>query len=289
MPFNFEEVIDSLDAVPTEYQTAYTVGADKKFKLQDTFKPFVSAIVGTNVALGKTRTDLGKANKEAADRRGLLKKLEDLATTLNIDYSQAADDGKPALSDAISTFVNDLVTKGTKGGGELKISLDKIKAEYEKRFGDLDTAGKAEKAQMQSALERYLIGQQVTASLAKHGGNVKLLQDIVAKSVKVFKDGEDYVVRVVDADGSARSDGKGGWLSIDDYIGNDLKRNTDYAAAFKSETKSGNGAPATGASRQASNTNVNKQDKGDRSSVSRISAGLAAGQYERGTGRRVGV
>jgi hypothetical protein len=275
MPFNFETDLDTLDAVPAEYQPAYAKAADGKFKIQDSFKPFVAAIVGTNASLGKTTNDLKKSNKEAADRRAMLKHFEDLATSMGIEYN----DEKP-LQDALKGYMDDLATKA-KNGGEVKVDLEKIKKDYEKKHGELSAASQQTIVKMQKTLERYLVGQNITAALAKQKGSIELLEPVIAKNVKVLQEGDDYVVRVVDTEGNARSDGKGGWLSIEDFVG-ELKRQPVYARAFESDAAGGSGSRATGTARAAAAQNVAAQPREGMTANQKIAQGLKKGNAERG-------
>lgn len=273
MPFNFEETVDSIESVPTEYRAAYVQGQDGKFTLQDTFKPFASAIIGTNASLGKTTADLRKANKEAADRRGLLKHFEDLAQSMGVEF----DEQKP-LQDALKAYIEDLAAKA-KNGGEVKVNLDKIRGDYERKYGELDTTSKATIGKMEKTLQKYLVGQQVSAALAKHKGSIELLSPVIERSVKVLVDGEDYVVRVVDSNGDARSDGKGGWLGVEDFVG-ELKRLPAYARAFESEAAGGSGSRPQGSQRGAAAAVTT--GKPNMSATEKIAAGLNKGQAQRG-------
>jgi hypothetical protein len=274
MPFNFEDNLDTLDAVPAEYQAAYTKQTDGKFKIQDPYRPFVAAIVGTNASLGKTINDLKKANKESAERRGMLKHFEDLSTSLGLEVN----DDKP-LQDAIKAYIEDLSTK-VKNGGEVKVNLDRIKADYEKKYGELDTASKTTIGKMEKTLQRYLVGQQIASALAKHKGSEELLEPVVSKHVKVLAEGDDYVVRVVDKDGNARSDGKGGWLGVEEFIA-ELKRQPTYARAFESEATGGSGSVATGARRATATDLKGGGNKGELTANQKIAQGLAKGQAQR--------
>ncbi|MFZ1005534.1 MAG: hypothetical protein WAN65_01775 [Candidatus Sulfotelmatobacter sp.] len=274
--FAFEPALDTLDNVPAEFQPAYVKGADGKFALGEPYKPFANAIVGSNTSLARARADLKNANKESADRRTALKAFEDLAGAVGVTVA----DGK-TLPEAIREHVEDLSTK-VKNGGEIKVNMDNIRRDYEKKVGETKAEADKRVEKMGASLAKHLIGDATTAALAKHGGSIPLLSGVVKSQVKVVTDENgDYVTRVMDSDGNARSNGAGGWLSIDDLVA-ELKRNTEYAAAFKSETGGGSGTPAA---RKQTGTGMRQQDTSKMSATDKIKLGLGKGQFEKNRGR----
>jgi hypothetical protein len=82
----------------------------------------------------------------------------------------------------------------------------------------------------------------------------------------VFKDENgEYTVRVVDAQGDARSDGRGGWMTVRDLV---AEMKTTFPMAFESTTPSGTGTRGTQTDRRPA------AKKDDLTSVQKISEGL---------------
>lgn len=265
----FTDIVDTLDSVPEEYRVAYAANAEGKFALKPEFKPFATAITGLNTTLETTSGHLKTSNKEAADRRVILKSFEDLLTASGV----TVEDGKP-MTDALKAHLDDLTSKA-KNGGELKVNMDAIKRDFERKNKELQDLADGKISKMSASLEKYLVGQQANAALAKAKGSVDLLLPIVRGQVKVIQEGDDYVVRVVDKDGSPRSDGKGGWLDIDGLVA-EMKTQAAYARAFESEAKGGSETRTQ--TRQQQTRVVTDRDK--MTPNQKIAAGLKKGQVE---------
>lgn len=247
--FDFENnlTVEDINTVPEQARPLYTE-KDGKFTLNETLKPFALAYQGQTKALEKGRKDLTAANAESAARRVTKNAVVDFAKQLGLE---TIDEENPLAS--IDTHVKALI-EGSKKGGELKVNLDKIKAESEKRIGEVTAAKDAEVGTMRKTLEKYLVSQAATAALAKHKGNIDLLGDRVQKYVKVVQEGEDYVVRVIDDSGEVRSNGAGGYMDIDGLVA-EMKTKPAYAVAFASEEKGGSGhKPGSGQQQQQRTT-----------------------------------
>lgn len=272
MPWNFEDSVDSIDAVPEEYRPGYAPAQDGKFALKPEFKPFAATILGNVNALTKVRTDLTKSNKESADRRLVIKAFEDLLTASGV----TAEEGKPA-HEALKSHLDDLQSK-VKNGGELKVNLENLRKDFEKQTAAVKTEADGKVTKMTKTLEKHLIGDVSKSALTKYEGNATLLMPAIRDRVKVVADGDDYVVRVVEADGSVRIDTKTGQpMTIEALVG-ELKTNPDYAMAFKSTAAGGSGARA-----QTKQTNVSAAPARDKmNATDKIRAGLNKGQFERG-------
>ncbi len=93
---------------------------------------------------------------------------------------------------------------------------------------------------MRKSLERHLVDAQATAAIATHKGVPDLLLPHVQKHVKVIEDGDNYFVRVVDAKGDPRVNGKGDPLSIEDLV-NEMKSTDIFGRAFEGSGQSGSG------------------------------------------------
>mgnify|MGYP000697542045 FL=1 len=237
--------VDSLDTVPEQFRSLYGAGAGDsagKFVLGESHKGVVEAITGLGKALKaergvsstlKGQKDVGAAVAEA---------LKDFGIT-------DLDTAKAKLAE-----LTDAVAKNS------KVDPAKIKAEIEATFAGERTAFEGKIGKMQTTLDKHLVENAALAALDKHKGSSVLLLPAIKNSVKVVADGEDYVVRVLDADGQYRGDGKGGFMTVEDFV-KELKGNKDYAAAFASDMTGGGGKPPQQQSRQQ------HQQQQDRKSV----------------------
>jgi hypothetical protein len=104
-----------------------------------------------------------------------------------------------------------------------------------------------------SRFHNYLVESQVTAAVANAKGVPALLVSQVTKHVKIVQgeNGEAPTLRVVDAKGQPRFDGKGAPLSIDGFV-EELKSSEEFGRAFE-----GNGASGGGSSTSRLTNGVN--------------------------------
>jgi len=224
MEFDFTTngTVDSLDKVPEQFRPIYSQGQDGKFAINPTMKGIADAITGLNGALKNERksTTTLKGQKDVA---AVIKETFGLDTV-----------------DEVKAKIEELTQQVTE---KSKVDPAKIKADIEKTFNTERDTLKADNAKMQGTLERYLIDAAATGALAEAKGNVKLLLPIIKQQAAVVKDGDDYVVRIKDATGDYRGDGKGGFMSVADLV-KELKASSDYGVAFQSDAPSGSGKPA---------------------------------------------
>lgn len=256
-------IVDDVAVVPEQFRGLYVKDdATGKFKIGDVAKPLVDMYVGVNTSYEKAKKDLATSNNESAARRVAVTGVVELAKKLGIE---GVDETNPAT--ALDTFTTELISK-VKGGKDLTVNLENIKKEYEGKNKAITDAASTAQTKMLGSLQKHMIGSAVNAAMAKHQGNPALLTDMITGRAKVVQDGEEYVVRIMDESGSPRSNGAGGWLDIDGFVG-ELKGNTAYAGAFASEQKGGNGTKP-GASNQKTQTN----NTTEKTAVEKINAGL---------------
>jgi hypothetical protein len=259
--FNANQEVDedTLGKAPEGFRGAYEKGDDGKFRIGDGFKPFVEAITGLNGALGKERglTKNLKGQKDVS---------EQLKETLGFE----------SLEDAKARFdeLNEQVTSAS------KVDPAKIKADIQKTFDGEISKKDAELENMRGTLNRYMVDSAAVSALAEARGNSKLLMPLIREQVELEKDGDDYVVRVKDGQGSYRGDGKGGFMTIQDLVA-EMRASKDYGAAFESDNEGGTG---TGNPRPGAQHRVQTQRRLDRDNMSandRIQAGLEARRNRR--------
>lgn len=256
-------VVESLDAVPEKYRGLY-VEKDGKFVIADAAKSLVGEFTGLHATLADTKSKLTAANGEAASRRVSGQALTDFLKAQGVD-NISADNPMETLETHVTTLV-----EANKTGKQVKIDLDKIKTEAATRIANVTAAAKAENDVMLGALKKHMIGEATARALADAKGNVEVLTPHITSAARVIKEGEDYVVRVVDSGNTMRSNGAGQPMSINDLVA-EMKGNKTFSANFESEQLPGNGAKPNTNTRTPNAAKPGEQGK---SSVDKISSGL---------------
>jgi hypothetical protein len=259
MEFDFAQntTVDSLDTVPENFRGAYVDAGDGKFKVDDRVTGLVGAITGLSGALKKER-----------DTTKTLKGVVPAETVLTQLFGEDVKD-----VDAAKAVIDDYVAKiATKSN----VDPAKIKADIEKGFATERQGYIDKNSKMQGTLEKYLVSNEAATELAAAKGNPVLLGPHIKAVTKVVEENGEYVVRVVDAEGSYRGDGQGGFMGVKGLVA-EMKASKDFAAAFESEQKGGGnqerkqhigaGPGAVNQARQAA-ANANK------SSTDMIASGL---------------
>jgi hypothetical protein len=106
---------------------------------------------------------------------------------------------------------------------------------------------------------------------------VTLLMPQVRQFAKMVKDEStgDYTVRIVDGEGTPRMNGQGGLMTVADLV---KEFKTTFPMAFQSDGKGGSGHQDSGTKKTV------QQKTGEKSSIDKISAGLASGGLVRARG-----
>ena len=200
-----------------------------------------------------------------------------MASSLGLDEH---DDG---VVSAVSSHIADLVGK-VKGGDELRVNLDKIKMDYQRKQDEAIAAKDVDIKDRDRALQKHLISDVATREITNAKGKVNVLMPHVEKRCKVVRDEQgDYVVRVVDAQGDFRSDGAGGWMKVGGLV-EEIKQDPDFGGNFESEIQKG------GSGRDPADRKVNPlQNQGgdDKTSNQKIADGL--NRLVAGGGKRAGI
>jgi hypothetical protein len=247
--------------VPEPYKSYYVVAEGGGYVLDPKVRPLAEAYSGVNKKLGATSKDKTNFSKEAADRRASLNAIKETLTELGIE----AGDDIPAI---LKTKLTELMDQA-RNGKDISVNLEKIKQDHQRRMDETVGLKNKELTAMEASLERHMIGQVAASALAEaktvQNGVDFLMPHIKAKT-KVFKDENgEYTVRVVDAQGDARSDGRGGWMTVRDLV---AEMKTTFPMAFESTTPSGTGTRGTQTDRRPA------AKKDDLTSVQKISEGL---------------
>lgn len=258
MEFNFaaNQTVDSTDTVPEAFRGAYIPGEGDntgKFVLNPAIAGIATAMDGLNGALKKERTTVGEL-KKAKTADAVLKEL-----------------GFESAEDA-TTKIGELRTQVAAKG---QVDPAKIKADIEATFEAERTGFKTQLTEMETTLVEHLVGNVAKSAIAEHKGNELFLMPHIEKAAKVVKDDGTgkYVVRVLDADGQFRGDGKGGFMGVSELVG-EMKANKQFGGAFESDQGGGGGRPGIPPSRGAQQHQQQREQREGRSSTDKIAAGI---------------
>lgn len=255
--FSTNQEIDeeTLGKAPEGYRGAYAKGDDGKYRISDTHKPFVDAIVGLGGAL-KNERNTSKTLKGQKDASAIIKE------TFGLDTVEEVKAKLDELSGQVATAS--------------KVDPAKIKADIEKTFNVALDAEKAKNTAMKSTLNRYMVEAAAVGALSAAKGNAKLLMPIIREHVELVEDGDEYVVRVKDGQGDYRGNGKGGFMSVEELVA-EMRASKDYGAAFESDNGGGTQTQTGQRPGQQQQRQMQRQQgREDMSSGDKIAQGLAA-------------
>lgn len=228
MEFEFlkNPTVDVIDKVPEQFRGFYAEG-EGGYVLQDAFKSTAGAVDGLNKSLKAARRDADEAKRNRPDMTGFTA----IGQLLGLEGDEASS--AESLRGAIEKVISE-----SKDG---KVNWDKMKRDLEQGFNTKLTAKDGELAAMGNTLQKYLVTTAAVQAIAAHKGVPDLLLPHVAARTKVIKDGDDYVVRVVDEAGDPRGNAAGGFMTVEDLV-KELKSSPTFGRAFESESPSGSGA-----------------------------------------------
>jgi DNA-binding transcriptional MerR regulator len=242
--FHFTPTVDSLDNLPAEAKALYTHGEGGKFVIDPTMAKLL---------------DVAPLNNALTKERGVTKELQKL-----IAGFKALGDTPEEIREKLDALNTEDPEKKT--APDAKVLREKLKAEY-------DTALKTEigkkdehLTKMQRSLNKYLVEREAIAALAKHKGSADLLLPHVLSKVGVVEEDGEFVARVLDRDGEAASDGRGGFKSIDALV-QEMRADERFARAFDASGRGGTGSRQTGGTKS-------KGFNGAENPVDKISRGL---------------
>lgn len=125
---------------------------------------------------------------------------------------------------------------------ERKGEWEKLRAQMNEKHAADIKALNDKLAAKDKAIERYLIDSQATAAIAGAKGVPDLLLPHVQRHVRVVEENGEFQVRVVDAKGDPRVNGKGDPLSIPELVA-EMKSTEIFGRAFEGSGQSGGGMP----------------------------------------------
>lgn len=229
MDFEFEKngELPSLDKVPEQFRGLYAQDGET-FRLNDNYKGVATAVDGLNRSLKAARRDADEAKKGRID-----------VTAYGAVGQLLGLEGEDATSpDALRAAAEKIISESKDG----KVNWDKMKGSLEKGY-QTQLAGKDFELQtMSKTLQKYLVTTAAVQAIASSKGVPELLLPHIQGQTKVIKEGDDYVVRVLDASGDPRGNASGGFMSVDDLV-KEMKASPVFGRAFESEAKPGTGTP----------------------------------------------
>ncbi len=261
MEFIFEQnaTVADLNKVPEQFRGLYAAGTEG-YVLSDTFKGVAGAVDGLNKSLKAARNDAAEAKKGKVD----LTPFAEVGQLIGLE-------GDDAVSPvALKTAVESIIRQSKDGA----VNWDKMKGALEKGFQTQLASKDGEIAGMSKTLVKHLITSQAVSAIAANKGAPELLLPLISSNTKVIREGDEYVVRVVDAAGDPRGNSSGGFMTVEDLV-KEMKASPVYGRAFESESQQGTGVrPGSGQQR------VQAQKK-ELTSTERIAKGLAQRQAQR--------
>lgn len=195
--------VDKIDALPEPIRALYKPAGDKfQLDLENYEDP-----VNLKSALDKERKERRDAIEQAKAWKSLGKTPEEIQALVEAQAQAERD-------------------KLTKAGEWDKLKLQ-ITEQHQTELAKRDEAAKTLRGQ----LEMELVDGAAIKAVATAEGSPELLLPHVKARVRVVEEGGKFLVRVVDAAGNPRVDGKGEYLSITDLV-SEMRQNPIFAPCF---------------------------------------------------------
>jgi hypothetical protein len=249
MDFIFGEntTVPDINRVPEQFRVFYAQG-EGGYTLKDDYKPVTGAVDGLNKSLKAARRDADDQRKNRPDLSGFTA----VGQLLGLDEENITN------PDAMKAAVEKVISESKDG----KVNWDKMKASLEQGFKSQLATKDNELGAMGKTLQKYLVTTAAVQAIAANKGVPDLLLPHITAQTKVVKEGEDYVVRVVDQAGDPRGNASGGFMSVEDLV-REMKASPVFGRAFESEAKQGGGMqPGSGTGRAAPRQeNLSPQEK----------------------------
>lgn len=264
MDFEFgkAQVVDAIDKVPEQFRGMYEAGTDDndgKFVLSEAHKPAATAIDGFNKATRSLRTEV------AALKAGKV----DLTPWLSLAAVVGIAEGEEVTPEKLREAIEKLQAQP----GQSKANYERMKADLEKAHERALKAKDGELSQAHATLTRYLVDSAATQAIAAEHGVPALLLPYIKEHVKVIKEDDDFIVRVVDDSGAFRGNSTGGNMSIVDLV-KELKADATFGRAFESEARSSATGVKPGQAARTGGTNAGASDGAKLTPTQKIAAGL---------------
>lgn len=255
MEFEFlkNPTVESIDKVPEQFRGLYAEG-EGGYVLNEGFKGTAQAIDGLNKSLRAARRDADEAKRNRPDLSGFTQ----VGQLLGLEGEDATS--PETLKQAVERVISE-----SKDG---KVNWEKMKRDLERGFNSKLESKDTEIQTMSKSLQKYLVTTAAVQSIASNKGEPDLLLPHIQAKTKVVKEGDEYVVRVVDESGDPRGNASGGFMTVEDLV-KEMKASPVFGRAFESEAPSG-----TGVRPNSTNRGPAPQGK-EMSPTEKIAAGLA--------------
>lgn len=241
MPMDLE--VDSIDKVPEKFRSLYTKDAAGKFKLDADLAKDLD-VSGLTSALDKERKKAKDYEKQVTGWKAL-----ELGETPEEALERIKEQMDGELGDEDS---KKLLRKLKEDAAN---ATAKVKSEYE---GKLTT--------MQESLKKQMIDSEATLAISELKGAPALLLPHVRSQCLLLEEDGQYCVRVVDAEGDPRGNGKGGFMTIKELVA-EMRNSEVFGRAFEPSDKKGSGT-------RSSEGTGNRDGSQKMTSIQKISAGL---------------
>ena len=234
MEFVFEKnpEVEDITKVPEHFRSMYVEDGDK-YVLNESLSTVANAIDGLNKANKRARQDADSFKRQVPDAG----KLRELGTLLGLETEDMD-------LDVLREGIEATLAKVSKGE-DTKVNLDKIRQDM-KRENDKMLAQKDEELNaMKGTLRSHLIDNSAVTALAQEKGDAEILMPHIRSRCTVVEENGKHEVRVLDAEGDPRGDGKGGFMTVSDLV-REMKESKTFSKCFESDGKSGLGAGQPG-------------------------------------------
>jgi len=263
---DFDKLSDDFKKEYEKKGDAYELKIDG-LEIEDT-----SALKNT---LTKVREDLKTAEKTLKGYKDIDPvKYKDLITEQEVKTKELRDKELE-----IARKNKDIETLEKRFKDDHQKALDEITTKHQLEVADLskkvtDTETNMSKtvSGLTKALEKEMIEKKSQAALAKFNGDVFILEPHVKTNLRLVKENDEYVTRVVDPKGSEkepyRKNDKGEYLTEEDFVA-EMKQSERFINNFSDEK-----LPGGSGYHKSSNNSGNNQT--EVSGVNRIKKGLEA-------------
>lgn len=262
--FDFDNPLDSLDAVPKPFQHFYEDN-DGKFAVSETNRGAAEAFNAMSANLVKSRGTKKQASDESAARR---KTINELHTAIK----NAGFDGEDVTPEALGEFLTTLSTKaGT--SADLQEKLKNQRAEMERTAQEAVSKEQGKNTKLRATVDKLLVDNTTRQAAKALGGDADLLLPFVQQQTKVVENEDGtFVVNVVDNQGEVRFNGTGGEMTIPELV-ESMKSDEKYGRLFDSDVPGGTGKQPPNNSRKP--VGPGSRDTKNMSPAQKIAAGLS--------------
>lgn len=241
--FDFPLTVESIDAVPPEFQSLYEDKGDEGIHLNEALAKKVSDTGNLHKSLQAERKTRANLERELKGFKSIGESPD--AITQMIEGYRSIADTPEALQELLAQKDKLLEGKDTEkvvqqvrdaAARELTKAQEQFKTQLAEKDGRITLVS--------AAMEREMIDSAATAEIVKQKGIPELLLPVVRRQIKVVEEDGRFVRRIVDDEGDTKVNGKGEPMTIADLV-TEMRNNDLYARAFDGEGRGGSGAPAS--------------------------------------------